>query len=180
MYMRLLDNDSYWGSWQWDSDSGVKGGWLNANGYLCTPGVHEWSVHMRVYADAPENGGDDRMGYSLSWGYWVVATSHWDTAECFCVEKASGWSEDAEDYLAQFVRRAFGYDNVSADWYWHGNRQCDRAEGCTIPPSAPRFEPYHIVQSNGYATMVRVPYGGPMNVRLSRTAERRGLSGSGT
>ena len=76
-------DDGY--GWVWDIDRGTKGivysEYLNGVVYL----------YMRVYADS-----DDRL-YNSYWGYYVIATTHYDD---FPDEDWAGWSEYAEQDFA--------------------------------------------------------------------------------
>jgi hypothetical protein len=76
----------------WDSDRGTY------TGVVCVG--HKW--HYRVYAPSPAAGGDDRM-YNLSWGYYVIASSHQDHHDNWkkqCYGDWYGGSEDAEHKVA--------------------------------------------------------------------------------
>jgi hypothetical protein len=82
MNMELKDGTS----WVWDSDRGSATCKLGSN----------IRKHMRLYADS-----DDRM-YDVDWGYYVIATSHYDYP-CL-IHDWSGYSEQAEEEIAQDAR----------------------------------------------------------------------------
>jgi hypothetical protein len=120
----------------WDHDRGaIKGG-------ICSI-----KYHYRVYAPSPDlsPGGDDRM-YNLSWGFYVVATSHEDIFEgCSWALHIgfSGNSEGAENLIARDAR-AWGL-SVAEDSVFLGNGEDARIQARS-----------HF-KSNGYATTIQIP-----------------------
>ncbi len=114
----------------WASDGGVK--------TFATK-----SAHMRLYAP----GG--RL-YNSTWGYYVVATTHYDNAE---LSKPPtqwfGMSEDAATAAVQTAVKAWGSSSVTLNSVALGNAQSGEATG----PTGER----HIWQCDGMATMIRVP-----------------------
>lgn len=130
MYSRLNDEGTA-GGWVWDNDRGKKN--------VACPGKGVKTPHIRFYADS-----DDRM-YNVSWGYYVIASSHQDVEECTSAERF-GWSEDAEHFVADEIRGA-GY-SVTEDWgsfYNFEPNHWDTTVG------------NHYWQNNRYATLVKVP-----------------------
>jgi hypothetical protein len=96
----------------------------------------ESTPHIRVYAD-----GDDHL-YNVSWGYYVLGTTHKDYQECVSGSKF-GWSEDMEDWFGtRASNRGYG---ITRDWGAFYNRE----------PA--RWEQNHYWQNSGYATWVNVP-----------------------
>ncbi len=86
--------------WVWDTDRGTKGivysTYLNSLVYL----------NIRIYADS-----DDRL-YNSYWGYYVIATTHYDD---FPDEDWAGWSEYAEqDFAALLVQKDSWYTRTTA------------------------------------------------------------------
>ena len=144
MKMYLQDADPFPPGAHWDGDSGIKGGYLNPGGYKCVPGNGEYSVHFRLYADSPTQGGNDMMGYNVDWGDWVMATSHLDYSENTSSERA-GWSNVAEQYVGTDAANIWGSSAVSYDWRNFNNYQYSPLAGT------------HIVQNNGWVTKVRLP-----------------------
>ena len=115
-------------AWYLDSDKGIKDG-------ACTA----WSFtnHMRLYADP-----DDQM-YNVSWGFYVLGTTHRDYMEC------SPWSyfgdsEYAEIDVAQYARQVWSPANVHYD-YWN-----------LLNPESCRGEGNHYWYNSGWATFVWV------------------------
>ena len=123
-HARLKDGP---GSYRWDSDRGIK----EFQG-TCTSTVQ----HMRVYAD-----GDDRI-YNTMWGYYVLATAHYDVNE-LC-NSSHGWTEDVTANLVD-IASAAGYSVVDND------PDLDFANYETTG-----WEGNHYVQSDGYASSVDV------------------------
>ena len=101
------------------------------------------SPHMRLYAP----GG--RMFNSV-WGYYVVATTHYDNAE---LSKPPtqwfGMSEDAATAAVQTAVKAWGAGCVTVDTLPLGNAQYGEVTG----PTGER----HIWQCDGMATLIKVP-----------------------
>jgi hypothetical protein len=101
------------------------------------------SPHMRLYAP----GG--RM-YNSAWGYYVVATTHYDNAELAAPPTQwFGMSEDAATAAVQTAVKAWGSSSVTLNSLELGNAQYGEEKG----PKGER----HIWQCDGWATMVRVP-----------------------
>jgi hypothetical protein len=101
------------------------------------------SAHMRLYAP----GG--RM-YNSVWGYYVVATTHYDNAELSSPPTQwFGMSEDAATAAVQTAVKAWGSKNVTLNSVALGNAQYGEEKGA----SGER----HIWQCDGMATLVRVP-----------------------
>ena len=124
MWGRL--NDGY--GFVWDADGGRKKG-----------SCRDEYTHYRVYAD-----GDDRL-YNMSWGYYVLGTSHIDHHECW-TGTWFGRSEVAEGRIAADAA-GIGWA-VYSDWaYWY-NAEPYRAEG------------NHIWENDGYTTYIGVGGGG--------------------
>lgn len=114
--------------WLWDKDGGRKD--------IYCPSYQTEARHMRIYADS-----NDRL-YNVSWGYYVLASTHKDWQECWFGSEF-GWSEETEDIFADFLDEE-GY-TVFEDWnYWYNY------EGS-------RWEGNHYWSNNGYATAVYVP-----------------------
>lgn len=92
MHMKLNDG----AGWVWDSDRGTKSlGLVNC--------------HLRLYADS-----DDRL-YNLTWGYFVIGTSHYDYYE-LNPNHYHGLSEAAE---AELSNKAEG-----SGYVWFVDRDC--------------------------------------------------------
>ena len=123
MYEYLRDN----GYMDWDRDNGIK----NAQGSCPS------DVHMRLYADS----GDDQMGWSSSWGFWIVASDHKDIRET-CSNQEFGYSEDAEAVFAGYA--------VSAGW-WTNEDSLTMYNNQTVD------EGNHIWDQNGLGTASYVP-----------------------
>ena len=126
MYGRLSDG----AGWVWDNDRGTK-----SLGSYCT-------CHMRLYADS-----DDRM-YNLTWGYFVIGTSHYDYREAF-TDQFFGYSEYAATELSN---HAVGHSGV---WFveWNSINMYNYEPG--------RWEysggtPRHYWQNDGYTTQVQL------------------------
>lgn len=118
------------GGWVWDQDSGRK------NEINCFFGDAE---HFRIFAD-----GDDRL-YNMSWGYYVLGTSHIDHNECDPFGSTwFGASETAEARIADDARNAWEPSRVNTDAVNFQNHNNWQRSGD------------HILQSNGYATKVKV------------------------
>ncbi len=87
----------------------------------------------------------------MSYGYYVIASAHYDDYECdppwiHSGNARYGWSETAEnEFSYHFINK--GYD-VNQDCCWLHNQEDFRAEG------------NHIWLNNGYATSVHVPVSG--------------------
>lgn len=126
MYMRLNDG----AGWVWDSDGGKKS-W----GASC-------SCHIRLYADS-----DDRL-YNLTWGYFVIGTSHYDIREIF-PDRRFGWSEDAAGELTRYIEGNSGVSFIQRNSINMYNYEAYRVE---YEGSTPR----HYWQNNGYATRVQL------------------------
>jgi hypothetical protein len=86
------------GVWDWDDDRGTKTGGCLAKQVF---------RHMRVYAI----GDQDRM-YNWNWGYWVLASAHYDREEC-TQQKTFGWTDSAEDYMLQHAA-SIGWSTLRA------------------------------------------------------------------
>jgi hypothetical protein len=139
MYSWIDDGTGHWdpqydqqGS-NFDSDAGVK-----TNAYCPAFGS---SNHFRLYADA-----DDRL-HNINWGFYVVATIHYDHNECNIVGKWYGKSEDAE---LEFANTAVGKLGSSAVIYSWSQLNWQNAESY-------REEGDHYWQNNGLATVVCIP-----------------------
>jgi hypothetical protein len=119
---------------QWDGDRGA------VQGYP----VHGLRHHYRLYAPAPDVGGDDRM-YNIDWGYYVVSTSHLDRDDHCSGPGCHSWSGKSED-AERFIRKkaiAAGL-TVNADAVNLRNGHDAR------PLGRKRF------QNNGLATKIRL------------------------
>jgi hypothetical protein len=126
MYAYLNDGSGF----SWTSDGGVK--------TFATK-----SSHMRVYAP----GG--RM-YNSVWGYYVVATTHFDNAELSSPPTQwFGMSEDAAGAAVQTATKAWGSQSVSLNAVALGNAQYGEEKGTNGER--------HIWQCDGKATLIRVP-----------------------
>ncbi|NIQ82617.1 MAG: hypothetical protein GTN93_31975 [Anaerolineae bacterium] len=123
-YLRLKDGTSY----VWDQDGGRKNN-------PC-PIWQQSARHIRIYADS-----DDRL-YNVSWGYYVLASSHKDWQECWAGSQF-GWSEESEGIFVAFAQSR-GYA-AAHDW------------GNFFNYEAPRWEGNHYWDNNGYASAVNVP-----------------------
>jgi len=152
MWMYLNDASPATGA-HWDRDDGIKGGYLNPGGYKCVPGGGEWSIHFRLYADNPDQGGNDMMGYNTQWGYWVLASSHFDYDECnypwdpICNPR-HGWTETAEGWIGNDAINIWGSGAVTWNAWGFLNDQ-------GWPTGY--YAGNHYVNNNGWATQVRVP-----------------------
>jgi hypothetical protein len=125
MYARLNDGTGY----VWDADGGRKSSPCPILGQ---------ATHYRLYAD-----GDDRL-YNLTWGYYALASSHFDTRECG-PGKWFGRSEDAEAKIAAAARARWGASRVAEDSISFENAEPYREEG------------NHIWLNDGLGTTVSVP-----------------------
>lgn len=88
-YLRL--SDAWPTTFVWDSDKGRKK-------FNCVSNSNAWTEHFRVYADS-----DDRF-WTSAYGYYVVATTHWDFDDpeiwgTSCDDAKFGWDELAADNL---------------------------------------------------------------------------------
>jgi hypothetical protein len=101
------------------------------------------SSHMRLYAP----GG--RM-YNSAWGYYVVATTHFDNAELSSPPTQwFGMSEDAATAAVQTAIKAWGATSVTLNSVALGNAQYGEVKNAKGER--------HIWQCDGMATLVRVP-----------------------
>jgi hypothetical protein len=101
------------------------------------------SPHMRLYAP----GG--RL-YNSTWGYYVIATTHFDNAELSRPPTQwFGMSEDAATAAVQTAVKAWGSKSVTLNAVPLNNAQYGEAVG----GSGER----HIWQCDGLATLIRVP-----------------------
>ncbi|RLG58168.1 MAG: hypothetical protein DRN88_01465 [Candidatus Hydrothermarchaeota archaeon] len=125
-YMKLKDGSS----WVWDSDRGSD---------EVTTGSKR--KHMRLYADS-----DDRM-YDIEWGYYVIATSHYDYpwyGHIWC-----GYSEQAEEEIAEDAEDIDEVLEVEEDKKYMYNLEPARNE--TEPG-----EPTHVWYNNGWTTFIKM------------------------
>jgi hypothetical protein len=130
-YTKISDNPLF--GWQWDSDQGRKNYTLPD----CIAGEME---HFRLYG---AYGGQTSM-YNMTWGHYVLGTSHIDHHECGS-GSWSGESETAEHRIAEDVRRANGFGAVLGDELnFHNDVPTHTAEDT------------HHLESNGMATKARV------------------------
>jgi hypothetical protein len=144
----------------WDRDRG------SYTGAVCVG--HKW--HYRVYAPSPGVGGDDRI-YNLSWGYYVIASSHQDHHDNWkkiCKGDWYGGSEDAEHKVAGAAPdhkiiffSSFGPVVQPDPWVVQDAATNQRAED-TLPlfnrVAKPHWEKNRFYQNNGMATMIRVDH----------------------
>ena len=101
------------------------------------------SPHMRLYAP----GG--RM-YNSAWGYYVVATTHYDNAELSSPPAQwFGMSEDAAAAAVATAVKAWGSDSVTLNTLALGNAQYGEEVG--------KNGERHLWQCDGMATVIRVP-----------------------
>ena len=101
------------------------------------------SPHMRLYAP----GG--RM-YNSTWGYYVIATTHYDYAELASPPTQwFGMSEDAATAATQTAIKAWGSTSVTLNSIPVGNSQYGEETGANGQR--------HIWQCDGMATLIRVP-----------------------
>ncbi len=134
MHARLMDN----GTWVWDRDRGTKS--------IDCP-VLATADHLRLYADS-----NDQM-YNISWGYYVLGTTHQDYNECnFWGAHWSGKSESAEENLADFVQSRYSGCGVWVDHDW-----ADFANAESYEYVSSSTGPDHIKDNNGRATAVFIP-----------------------
>jgi len=136
MYARMTDDINAANSWVWDSDRGTKTG-------ACTSG--QIFRHMRVYG--PPDG--DRM-YNPSWGYYVLATTHYDREECLST-KQFGWSETAEEYMTKHIENKYIKNVPNPTW------SISRDYMNLFNPESARWEGNNFWHSDGRATFIRVP-----------------------
>lgn len=130
----------------WDTDKGIKD--TKCPGLPTQPSI---ARHMRIYADPSEQGGDNRL-YNIDWGYYVIATSHFDYRECSTNGiRWSGRSERAENRIANTARAAWGSSRVAEDDLPLGNPEPWRVQGNPMRKLA------HIWANDGNATVVDVP-----------------------
>ena len=126
MYGYLNDGTAF----AWASDGGVKT-------------FASKSAHLRLYAP----GG--RM-YNSVWGYYVVATTHFDNAELASPPAQwFGMSEEAAAAAVQTAVKAWGSKNVTMNSIPLGNAQYGEEKAANGER--------HIWQCDGLATMIRVP-----------------------
>lgn len=114
----------------WDSDAGKKG--------VACPGRNQTTRHYRIYAPPAY-----QMNYSVMYGYFVVASTHWDGNECWITGKRHWGSEEVETHIGR-VLSAAGYQ-VNYDWANYSNWEPYRVEG------------NHTWENDGWATFVRIP-----------------------
>jgi len=126
MHMRVKSANS---GLEWDSDGGKKG--------IACPAVGLETRHYRIYAPPSR----DYM-YSMSYGYWVVGSTHWDKNECPPIGKRHYGSEEVEKHIASTLERA-GYF-VTRDYRDLGNYEPYRVEG------------NHTWDNNGKATFIKI------------------------
>lgn len=123
-YARLNDGSGY----VWDSDSGIKDIWC--------PSYQAQARHMRLYADS-----DDRL-YNVSWGYYVLGSTHKDWQECWFGSQF-GWSEETEGIFVNYaLNRGYWGQHDWASFYNY---------------EAPRWEGNHYWDNNGMASHIYVP-----------------------
>lgn len=126
MWGRMNDG----GGFIWFGNKGTK------TGGSCTS-----STHMRSYAGNQTL----KASYNVSWGYYVVGTTHVDKQECF--GGPHGWSETAEETAVQRARQ-MGY-TVFEDYASFYNAEPYREE-CVGGNC-------HVWDNNGLASAVYVP-----------------------
>ena len=129
MYGRMNDKPAY--SLFWDPDGGRKKQCLNQS-----------NVHVRLYAN-PATG--DR-NYSVTYGYYVIGTSHRDIKECGGPAEF-GYSEAAEDDFVNDIDNV--WPNVLRDYRNFGNKEVFRREGGT--------DQVHVWNNNEFASDIFVP-----------------------
>jgi hypothetical protein len=116
--------------WKWDSDKGRKEN-------LCSLGD---SAHYRIYAP----GGEDRF-YNTAWGYYAIASTHFDHNECTGVNEWFGLSTKAEARLADEAENILGKRDVRRNSLAFGNAEPERVEGD------------HHWRNEGQATTIKIP-----------------------
>lgn len=124
-YAYLNDGSGY----VWDSDGGKKD--------IYCPSYQAEARHMRLYADS-----DDHL-YNVSWGYYVLGSTHKDWQECWPFPSHFGWSEETEGMFVNYALNR-GYSG-SHDW------------GNFYNYEAPRWEGNHYWDNNGFASQINVP-----------------------
>ncbi len=127
---------------EWDTDGGKKSGC-----YTDSVGNKRFR-HTRLYAptDSPYY---DAFFDVYTYGYYIVATTHYDineTSGCDAGNPWFGYSEDLENYIADLADDNFV---VSRDSYYLNNA----GYGVYDPGVKPGLNHYH--QSDGYATKIR-------------------------
>jgi len=121
-------NDGY--GYVWDTDGGRKN-------VLCP--FLSTDSHYRIYAPSYD------YLYNVSWGFYVIGTTHRDHNECGPLDTWYGKSDEAENEVAFASAAVWGSGAVASDWAYFYNYEPYRAEGS------------HIWLNDGYATAVRVP-----------------------
>lgn len=160
MYMSLADSPSAGqGDHLWDKDGGLKESKCSNNIPLLGP---EATNHIRLYADSegagPVGNRNDRM-VNISWGFYVLGTTHIDELECTFPNKAKfGWSEHARANI--FLEGETMWGRWNRDGYpgvYLGNEEgigCDRnGQNCR---QYFRREGNHLWESNGTAQLINI------------------------
>jgi hypothetical protein len=126
--------------WVWDSDKGIKT-------QLC-PIKGQTAAHMRIYAPPTT----DTL-WNRGWGYYVIASSHFDHQECWSGAKF-GWSENTEHWIASRARDAWGEDAVDEDYLELTN--AIYGVSTKTGDQVPYADGNHIWFNDGLATIVDV------------------------
>jgi hypothetical protein len=153
MYAYVDDGEKE-GGWHWDEDKGRKEGTVLAS----LPPIYEVEEpckvvgndeHYRAYA--PEDDSFFTMG---RWGYYVVASIHFDHNECSeGLTRWAGDSEQAEHRLSEQARELLGRGShtVREDYLdWHDGHPTEYVKSATGGID-------HYWKSDGQATAIELP-----------------------
>lgn len=135
MYARVNDGTG----WVWDTDSGIKT-------QLC-PAANQTAAHMRIYAPPSTD-----TFWNRSWGYYVIASSHFDHNECWINGEWFGHSEIVEGVISRYASSAWGSRAVYPNYLdTHSFMMAAGRNGYYA-----YAEGNHIWENNGLATIIRV------------------------
>lgn len=116
--------------WQWDSDKGRKEN-------KCSIGD---SAHYRIYAPS----GQDYF-FNKAWGFYAIASTHFDHNECLGINEWFGLSTKAEARLADEAENILGNRDVRRNALPFGNAEPERIQGD------------HHWRNEGNATTIKIP-----------------------
>jgi len=120
----------------WDDDSGKKNVAPNCSTYTS-------AYHYRVYAD--ESAYSHDRFYNDTWGFYVIATAHWDENDG-CSGARHGWGENAEATVRAWSDNVPGWGITANYWNMSNNRCCFFDKNNT-----------HYWQNTGAASVIEVP-----------------------